>query len=223
MKTIKMTRFFLLLSIFAFNNCANSSNPHPKSTMTSTEQTKPNATEKNYQTAYLGGGCFWCMEAVYKELNGVITVESGYAGGKTTNPTYKEVCTGSTGHAEIIKITFDPSIITYQDIIDIFWHVHNPTTLNQQGNDQGTQYRSVIFYQGDLEKQIAEKSMLEAQIQKVWPDPIVTQIVPLDKFYVAEDYHQDYFANNPNQGYCVYVVSPKVEKFRKEFKEKLKQ
>jgi peptide-methionine (S)-S-oxide reductase len=156
-------------------------------------------------------------------LNGVITVESGYAGGKITNPTYKEVCTGSTGHAEIIKITFDPSIITYQDIIDIFWHVHNPTTLNQQGNDQGTQYRSVVFYQSELEKQIAEKSMLEAQIQKVWPDPIVTQIVPLDKFYVAEDYHQDYFANNPNQGYCVYVVSPKVEKFRKEFKEKLKQ
>ena len=217
-----MNRIFLMIILFALSNCANSSTN--KKTIEMSTETNPLAESKDnlFQTAYIGGGCFWCMEAVYKELKGIVKVESGYAGGKTTNPSYKEVCSGTTGHAEIIKLTYDPSVITYKDVIDIFWHVHNPTTLNKQGNDQGTQYRSVIFYESETEKQIAEKSMLEAQVQKVWTDPIVTEITPLQKFYLGEDYHQDYFANNPNQSYCVYVVSPKVEKFRKEYKELLK-
>jgi peptide-methionine (S)-S-oxide reductase len=218
-----MNRFFLITILFALSNCSSGSMNSKTKNMNLENNDSVKTTEKNYQTAYLGGGCFWCMEAVYTELNGTIKTESGYAGGKIDNPTYKEVCSGTTGHAEIIKITYDPDIITYKDIIDIFWHVHNPTTLNKQGNDQGTQYRSVVFYETETEKQIVEKSMLEAQVQKVWQDPFVTEITPLQKFYMGEGYHQDYFANNPNQSYCVYVVSPKVEKFRKEFKEKLKK
>ena len=164
------------------------------------------------ELAVLGGGCFWCTEAQYEMLKGVKTVVSGYCNGATENPTYKEVCAGDTNHNEVIQIEYDPAVITYKEILDYFWIAHDPTTLNRQGNDVGTQYRSGIYYTSDEQKKIAEESMKAAQ--KDWDQPIVTEIVPLKKFYVAEDYHQDYFANNPNQGYCRAVVSPKVSKFR---------
>lgn len=163
----------------------------------------------------IGGGCFWCLEAVYQLVDGVKSVTSGYAGGHKKNPTYKEVCDETTGHAEVVQIEFDPNIISLEKILDIFWTVHDPTTLNRQGNDQGTQYRSIIFYHNDLQKQIAESSKTSAAAN--WKNPIVTEIVPLEIFYPAEDYHQNYFRNNPYNSYCAYVVKPKVEKYRKVF------
>lgn len=172
------------------------------------------------ESAIIGGGCFWCVEAQYKMLKGVKTAISGYAGGHVENPTYEQVCEKNTGHAEVVKIEFDPGIITFKDIIDLFWLAHDPTTLNQQGNDKGPQYRSIILYQNDEQKKIAEASMAEAQ--KEHDQKIVTEIVPLTKFYRAEDYHQDYFANNPNQGYCRMIVGPKVAKFRHKLEEKNK-
>ncbi len=172
------------------------------------------------ESAVIGGGCFWCVEAQYKMLKGVNKVISGYAGGHVDQPTYKQVCNGDTGHAEVIQIDYDPSIISFKDIIDLFWLAHDPTTLNRQGNDEGTQYRSTIMYLNEEQKKIAEASLAEAQ--KEIPEKIVTEIVPLKKFYAAEDYHQDYFANNPYQGYCRVVVSPKVAKFKKKLEEKAK-
>jgi peptide-methionine (S)-S-oxide reductase len=181
-----------------------------------------NNNNERYEMATLGGGCFWCIEAIYLEMKGIISVTSGYSGGKIKNPTYREVTSGMTGHAEVVQITFDPKVITYRDILTIFFHVHDPTTLNRQGADVGTQYRSVIFYHNDNQKSLAEEVMHEIQNSKVWKDPLVTELSPLTAFYVAEDYHQDYFANNPNAPYCTFVVSPKVEKFRKNFQEYLK-
>jgi peptide-methionine (S)-S-oxide reductase len=172
------------------------------------------------ESAVIGGGCFWCVEAQYKMLKGVQKVVSGYAGGTLDNPTYKQVCNGDTGHAEVIRIDYDPDIITFKDIIDLFWLAHDPTTLNRQGNDEGPQYRSTIMYSSEEQKKIAEASMAEAQ--KEIQGKIVTEIVPLKKFYPAEDNHQDYFANNPYQGYCRVVVSPKVAKFKKKLEEKAK-
>jgi peptide-methionine (S)-S-oxide reductase len=172
------------------------------------------------ESAVIGGGCFWCVEAQYKMLKGVQKVVSGYAGGTVDNPTYKQVCNGDTGHAEVIRIDYDPDIITFKDIIDLFWLAHDPTTLNRQGNDEGPQYRSTIMYSNEEQKKIAEASMAEAQ--KEIQGKIVTEIVPLKKFYPAEDNHQDYFANNPYQGYCRVVVSPKVAKFKKKLEEKAK-
>jgi peptide-methionine (S)-S-oxide reductase len=164
------------------------------------------ATEK----ATLGGGCFWCIEAVYKRVEGVRSVTSGYAGGSTPNPTYEQVCTGRTGHAEVTQIEYDPGAISYREILEIFWKAHDPTTLNRQGADVGTQYRSIIFYHGDDQRQIAEES--KAQAQEQFSDPIVTEIEPLDVFYPAEGYHQDYFEMNPNAGYCRLVIHPKLKK-----------
>ena len=172
------------------------------------------------ETAIIGGGCFWCVEAQYKMLKGVKKVVSGYAGGTVDNPTYKQVCNGDTGHAEVVEIQYDPALISFKDIIDLFWLAHDPTTLNQQGADIGTQYRSTIMYLNEEQKKIAEASMAEAQ--KDQADKIVTEIVPLKKFYPAEDYHQDYFANNPTAGYCRVVVGPKVAKFRQKLAEKQK-
>ncbi len=172
------------------------------------------------ETAIIGGGCFWCVEAQYKMLKGVKKAISGYAGGAVDNPTYKQVCEGDTGHAEVVQIEFDPAIIGYKDIIDLFWLAHDPTTLNQQGNDIGTQYRSTIMYLNEEQKKIAEASMAEAQKEQT--GKIVTEIVPLKKFYSAEDYHQEYFANNPSAGYCRVVVGPKVAKFRQKLAEKQK-
>ncbi|MCI0474661.1 MAG: peptide-methionine (S)-S-oxide reductase MsrA [Anaerolineales bacterium] len=175
-----------------------------------------------YELATLGGGCFWCIEAVFDQLNGVIKVESGYAGGTVPNPTYREVCSGLTGHAEVAQLTFDPHVVSYREILQVFFATHDPTTPNRQGADVGTQYRSVIFYHDATQKQIAAQVILELDAAKIWDAPIVTQVAPLDVFYRAEDYHQEYFANNPAQPYCQVVISPKVTQFRKKFADKLK-
>lgn len=174
------------------------------------------------EIATLGGGCFWCLEAVYLELNGVEQVESGYAGGHVANPSYKQVCSGTTGHAEVVRVTYDPEIISFRDILEIFFTIHDPTTLNRQGADVGTQYRSVIFYHDDEQKRVAEEVMREIAAAGLWRDPIVTQVVPAERFYKAEEYHQNYFARNPQQPYCQVVVAPKVAKARKAFFQKLR-
>lgn len=176
------------------------------------------------KTIVLGGGCFWCVEAVFQNFNGVLKSESGYAGGKTENPTYEDVSHGNTGHAEVIRLTYDPAIISLEKIFTIFFHAHDPTTKDRQGNDVGTQYRSVIFYNDDDEKALAMKVKAEIEQAKVWADmPIVTEIEPLQKFYMGEGYHQNYFKNNGSQPYCSFVIAPKVKKIRKEFSELLKE
>jgi len=177
----------------------------------------------NLQTATLAGGCFWCLEAVFDEVKGVEGVESGYAGGRSVNPTYREVCNGDTGHAEVVQVHFEPTVVSYRDLLNVFFAIHDPTTLNRQGNDIGTQYRSAIFYHNDDQKMIAETLIEELNAQKIWDKPIVTEVAPLDKFFMAEDYHQEYFANNPFQPYCMAVVAPKVAKFRKRHLEMLKK
>ena len=169
--------------------------------------------QKNITT--LGGGCFWCVEAVFERVKGVISVKPGYAGGKTFNPTYKEICTGKTGHAEVAQIIFDPNIIDFESILDIFWSSHDPTTLNRQGNDIGTQYRSVIFYHNDSQKKIAQKSKNKTNKSLLWPNPIVTEITAIHNYSDAEDYHNNYYQNNKNQPYCVYVIKPKLDKLIK--------
>ena len=170
----------------------------------------------------LGGGCFWCVEAVYQELQGVQSAVSGYAGGAVENPTYYQVCNGTTGHAEVVQITFDPRLIMFEDILYVFWRTHNPTTLNQQGYDVGTQYRSVIFYHSEQQRTIAEKSKRDTDASGLWPNPLVTEISPATTFYKAEDYHQNYYRDNPYQPYCVAIIDPKITKLRKEFRAKLK-
>lgn len=174
------------------------------------------------EVAVFGAGCFWCVEAVFQELKGVYSVESGYTGGTYANPTYKEVSSGKTGHAEVAKITYDPSIVSFETLLAVFFKTHDPTTLNYQGADHGTQYRSAIFYANDYQKETAERIIKELNAEKAYPKPIVTEVVPLTKFWVAENYHQDYYSNNPSQGYCTYVIQPKLEKFRKVFKDQLK-
>ena len=177
---------------------------------------------KQSNVATLGGGCFWCVEAVYQDLNGVQQVVSGYAGGAVENPTYQQVCNGTTGHAEVAQITFDHGVISFEELLYVFWRVHDPTTLNRQGADVGTQYRSIILYHDDEQKAVAEKSRRETEAAGLWPNPIVTEIAPLRKFYPAEGYHQNYYRTNPSQPYCQVVIDPKVQKFRKEFQAKLK-
>ena len=174
-------------------------------------------------SATLAGGCFWCLEAVYVELEGVEKVVSGYAGGAIPNPSYEQVCSGRTGHAEIVQVTFDPGVVTYEDLLGVFFTIHDPTTLNRQGNDVGTQYRSAIFYHDDEQKAAAEQAIREITDARIWSRPIVTEIVPLTDFYAAEAYHQDYFKNNPYQPYCQVVVAPKVAKFRKQYFSRLKK
>lgn len=175
------------------------------------------------EVATLGGGCFWCTEAVFSELRGVEKVESGYTGGSTPHPSYEQVCSGDTGHTEVVQITYDPSTISYNDILHIFFTVHDPTTLNRQGADEGTSYRSVILYHDKAQKDAAEATIKEVEEAKVWGKPIVTEVVPFTTFYKAEDYHQQYFKKNPYQGYCMVVVAPKVSKFRKKYQEMLKR
>jgi peptide-methionine (S)-S-oxide reductase len=177
----------------------------------------------NLQTATLAGGCFWCLEAVFDEVKGVDSVESGYAGGHIDNPSYRAVCNGDTGHAEVIQIHFDPNVVSYRDLLNVFFAIHDPTTLNRQGADVGTQYRSAIFYHDDDQKMIAEELVKDLNSQNIWDRPIVTEVAKLDTFYMAEDYHQEYFARNPYQPYCQAVVAPKVSKFRKHFLELLKK
>lgn len=182
------------------------------------DQTQPTAV----QTATLGGGCFWCLEAVYLELTGVEKVESGYSGGSVPNPTYEQVCIGRTGHAEVVQVTFDPATISFKEILEIFFSIHDPTTLNRQGNDVGTQYRSVIFYHSEEQRSIAEEMIRELDGEGRWRAPIVTQVAPAAAFYRAEGYHQDYYRNNSSQPYCRAVISPKLTKFRKQYVTQLK-
>jgi peptide-methionine (S)-S-oxide reductase len=177
----------------------------------------------NLQSATLAGGCFWCLEAVYDEIKGVHSVESGYAGGNMDNPTYREVCNGTTGHAEVVQVHFDPNVVSYRDLLNVFFAIHDPTTLNRQGADVGTQYRSAIFYHDDEQKKTAEDLIKDLNVQQIWDRPIVTEVTKFDKFHVAEDYHQEYFARNPYQPYCMAVVAPKVSKFRKHFLDMLKK
>ena len=180
-------------------------------------------TDAGKEIATLAGGCFWCLEAVFDDLKGVDTVESGYMGGKTANPSYEEVCSGETGHAEVAQLSFDPKQVSFKEILEVFFVIHDPTTLNRQGNDVGTQYRSAIFYHSAEQKATAEQVIANMSAAKIYEDPIVTEVVPASKFYVAEDYHQEYFRRNPAQPYCAFVVRPKVAKFRKHFLEKLKK
>jgi peptide-methionine (S)-S-oxide reductase len=175
------------------------------------------------EVATLAGGCFWCLEAVYDQLRGVTDVVSGYAGGRVRNPSYKEVCAGTTGHAEVVQVTFDPTAISFREILEVFFTIHDPTTLNRQGADVGTQYRSAIFYHNPEQKATAEQVISEISAAKIWPAPIVTQVTPFEAFYPAEDYHQEYFARNPTQGYCTIVIAPKVAKFRKQYLSRLKR
>ena len=189
------------------------------------ENEKANMNQVNdskLETATFGSGCFWCTEAIFERVKGVTSVVSGYTGGKVDNPSYEEVCTGKTGHAEVIQIKFDSAVVSYDELLEIFWKTHDPTTLNRQGADVGTQYRSVIFYHNDEQKEKAESYKTELNKAKIWEDPIVTEISPLKNFYSAEKYHQDYYEQNPNQGYCSFVITPKIEKFEKVFKDKLK-
>jgi peptide-methionine (S)-S-oxide reductase len=174
------------------------------------------------EIATLGGGCFWCLEAVYDEMAGVLSVESGYMGGHVSNPTYEEVSTGRTGHVEVVQLTFDPSVATYREILEVFFAIHDPTTPNRQGNDIGPQYRSVIFYHSETQRQEAERLISELNESRTWPDPIVTDLTPAARFYRAENYHQEYFANHPNQPYCLFTVAPKLAKFRSKFAAKRK-
>jgi peptide-methionine (S)-S-oxide reductase len=175
------------------------------------------------EVATLAGGCFWCLEAVFDDLEGVESVESGYMGGETTNPTYEQVCEGDTGHAEVVQVKFDPAVLSFTDLLKVFFVIHDPTTLNRQGNDAGTQYRSAIFYHSPDQKAAAERVIANITREKLYRDPIVTQVAPASAFYVAEGYHQEYFARNPYQPYCQFVVAPKVAKFRKHFTERLKK
>jgi len=211
-----MTKYiflFLLISLTACNKSKDANNLKDEDMMDTTAK---------LDTATFGSGCFWCAEAIFERVKGVHKVISGYAGGSVDQPSYEQVCTGKTGHAEVVQITFDPSIVSYADLLKIFWKTHDPTTLNRQGADVGTQYRSVIFYHSDEQKKFAEHYKRELDNSGAWDDPVVTEISAYATFYPAEKYHQNYFANNPTQGYCSFVIAPKVEKFEKVFKEKLK-
>ncbi|MFZ1279652.1 MAG: peptide-methionine (S)-S-oxide reductase MsrA, partial [Ignavibacteriaceae bacterium] len=212
---ITFTTLLIMISFISCNESKSQANEEMKNIM--------NDNNPNLETATFGSGCFWCTEAIFERVNGVIAVVSGYSGGTVEDPSYKEVCDGTTGHAECTQITFDSSVISYDELLEIFWKTHDPTTLNKQGNDVGTQYRSVIFYHNDAQKQKAEFYKNKLIEEKIWDKPIVTEITKFDKFYPAEDYHQEYYDNNPNQGYCSFVITPKVEKFEKIFKDKLKK
>jgi peptide-methionine (S)-S-oxide reductase len=209
-----MKLMYILISLFVFAGCDNAGE---------TAKAEAVIVDKNLEKATFGSGCFWCTEAIFERMKGVYSVTSGYSGGKTANPTYEAVCGGNTGHAEVIQIEYDPEEISYDEILEVFWKTHDPTTLNRQGADVGTQYRSIIFYHNDEQKEKAVRYKAELDKSGAWDKPIVTQIEPLDKFYIAETYHQDYYEKNPYQGYCSFVIAPKLEKFEKVFKEKLKK
>jgi peptide-methionine (S)-S-oxide reductase len=178
--------------------------------------------EDRAETATLAGGCFWCLDGAYRDLRGVISVESGYAGGHTVDPTYEQVCTGTTGHAEVVRVTYDPNEITYRDMLEVFFSIHDPTTLNRQGADVGTQYRSAVFYHDEAQREVAEEIVAELERDGVFEDPIVTEVAALQAYYPGEDYHQDYYRQNPGQGYCQVVVAPKLAKFKARYASRLK-
>jgi len=214
---------FLLAMLATSCHSAQNVSPEKKEAMTTTAQSNTPVTSPSGQieVATLGAGCFWCVEAIYQDLQGVLKVESGYSGGTIDNPSYREVCSGLTGHAEVIQVTFDPAVISFKEILEVFFTVHDPTTLNRQGADSGTQYRSAIFYHSPAQKATAEEVKLASK--EIWDDPIVTEITPFERFFKAEDYHQNYYKDNPNQGYCSIVIAPKVKKFRQKWANKLKQ
>jgi peptide-methionine (S)-S-oxide reductase len=213
---IKSGIFFSLIMLLAGASCGQRKNSENTTPMKNQE------IEKGMALATFGNGCFWCTEAIFQQLNGVTKVVSGYAGGKVKNPSYKEVCTGLTGHAEVIQITYDPTKISYPELLEVFWQTHDPTTLNRQGADVGTQYRSVVFYHTDEQKQLAESYKKKLDESGAFDNPIVTEISPLSEYYPAEDYHQNYYKLNGSAPYCSYVIQPKLEKFKKVFKDKLK-
>ncbi len=215
--------YFCLFGLLACVQEGNTQSKSSKGQKTKGQETNTQINLENMEQATFGAGCFWCVEAVFQRINGVEKIVSGYAGGKTKNPNYKEVCTGETGHAEVCQITYDPAKVSFDELLEVFWKTHDPTTLNRQGNDVGTQYRSVVYYHNDTQKQLTEKYKKELDEVKAFDRPIVTEISPLPEFYIAEDYHQNYYNQNPDQGYCAFVIAPKVEKLRKVFKEKLKK
>ncbi len=220
-----MNNFLLLLTFISsntiFSSCIQQPANHDSEKSISE---KPLTTKTNsMDTAIFGAGCYWCVEAQFQLLDGVQSVKSGFSGGAVKNPSYKDVCTGTTGHAEVCQIIYDPAKISYDELLAVFWKTHDPTQLNGQGNDHGTQYRSVIFYENEKQKELAEKYKLELNASDAWDKPIVTEISPLTIFYIAEDYHQNYFLQNGNESYCQFVIQPKVEKFKKVFKDKLKK
>jgi peptide-methionine (S)-S-oxide reductase len=216
---MKITLFFAAV-LLVIGGMIDSTNGNKQQSSMNQRQESMN---DSLQIATFGAGCFWCVEAVFQHLKGIHSVTSGYSGGSVPNPTYKQVCDGTTGHAEAVQVTFDPNEISYEEILEVFWKTHDPTTPNRQGNDVGTQYRSVIFYHTEEQKQLAEHYKKELDAAKIFDAPIVTEIVPYKNFYKAEDYHQNYYNNNPSQPYCMFVVKPKVEKFKKIFKDKLKE
>jgi peptide-methionine (S)-S-oxide reductase len=208
----------LVAAIFFISACGQN---NEKKQMTSMNETSSNTLQQD--TATFGAGCFWCVEAVFQRLNGVISIESGYSGGHIKNPAYREVCMGTTGHAEVCRIVYDKTKVSFDELLEVFWKTHDPTTLNRQGNDVGTQYRSAVFYHNEEQKQLAEKYKKAINESGAYPSPIVTEISPLINYYKAEDYHQNYYNQNGQEGYCRYVIQPKVEKFEKIFKDKVKK
>lgn len=209
---MKNNLLFVLILVFISSSC-NSQNK---------KETMDNSNTENLETATFGAGCFWCVEAIFQDVKGVYSVKPGYTGGTVKNPSYKEVCTGRTGHAEVAQIKYNPEEVSYDKLLEIFWYTHDPTTLNRQGGDVGTQYRSAVYYHNEEQKSKAEAYKAKLEELKVYPNPIVTEITEIDVFYEAEDYHNDYFTNNPEQGYCKMVIKPKVEKFKKAFEKELK-
>ncbi len=218
-KTIYLLHLSILLLTFV--TACGQRNSQKKITQTTNNMTNE-VNNNELDTALFGAGCFWCVEAMFQRLDGVVKVESGYAGGHMVSPTYKDVCTGTTGHAEVCRITFDPKMVSYETLLSIFWQTHDPTTLNRQGNDVGTQYRSAIFYYNDIQMQLAEKYKSELNASGAFSNPIVTEITAINNYYSAEDYHQNYYNQNSEQSYCQFVIAPKVEKLEKVFKDKLK-
>lgn len=216
----------LLFPLFSLFSCMGGNNPANNKTMNTSHPVSPGSQanpEMKTDTITFGAGCFWCVEAVFQQVKGVIKVTSGYSGGQVKNPAYREVCEGITGHAEVCQLVFDPSVVSVETLLSVFWQTHDPTTLNRQGNDVGTQYRSVIFYHNENQKMLALKYKDELNRSKAFDRPVVTEIQPFSVFYPAEDYHQNYFNQNGEQPYCSYIIAPKVEKFRKVFKQYLKE
>ncbi len=228
MKTLEKkikTAITLVAAVFFMNACGqNKTNSSAMSTQPdqTPEAPKPATSATNIDTVTFGAGCFWCVEAIFQRLNGVLSVKSGYSGGAVKNPSYKEVCTGNTGHAEVCQVVYDKNKISFEELLEVFWKTHDPTTMNRQGNDVGTQYRSAVFYHTEEQHQLAEKYKKELNDAKAYPNPIVTEITPFKNFYAAENYHQDYFNLNGSEPYCQFVIQPKVDKLEKVFKSKLK-
>jgi peptide-methionine (S)-S-oxide reductase len=218
------TAVTFITAVFFMNACGQSKTSQTMSTGTEPKHTaeKPATSSSNIDTVTFGAGCFWCVEAIFQRLNGVISVKSGYSGGGVKNPSYREVCGGNTGHAEVCQVVYDKNKISFDELLEVFWKTHDPTTMNRQGNDVGTQYRSAVFYHTEEQKQLAEKYKKALNDAKAYPDPVITEITPFTNFYPAEDYHQDYFNLNGSEPYCKFVIQPKVDKLEKVFKDKLK-